>query len=383
MNSKQRVRAAIERRPVDRVPLGFYVADCDVIGKVIGRKTLVRDKPGIQLAVWQGRRDELVEQFKQDIVDFYRKLDIVDLITYKEAVTGLPAADEPQTMPREIDTDTYELPDGTVYKLSFESNDVVKLHDPTPVPDEYSPADFPAPDADAFEPPDQSRYEVFDYVARELGDDRYIVGPTGGLQCMPLLGGMENGLMMYALCPDAVAAAARRNGAIENLSDAAALRPGVDGVMIEQDMAGTNGLLISPAQWRDISKPVLADRVRHLKRSVDQVILHNCGRNVEIMDDIIECGVDCYQSLQSNAGMSPDVLAPVYGDRLSFWGGAPVELLIDGTPDEMRRATREVLEATAETQGFIFGPSHSIAFGTKYDTFMAMLDELDRRRARS
>jgi len=193
---------------------------------------------------------------------------------------------------------------------------------------------------------------------------------------------MEKRLMMYGLYPEAVAAAARRNGAVENLRDKTALRPGVDGVMIEEDMAGSNGLMISPRQWREISKPVLAGRAANIKKSVDQIILHNCGRNIEIMEDIIECGIDCYQSLQTNAGMSPEILTGEFGDRLSFWGGSPVELLVGGTPGETRKAVRDVLESTADTPGFIFGPSHSIAFGSKYDNFMAMLDEFVLCRGR-
>jgi hypothetical protein len=382
MNSKDRVKAAVARQPVDKVPLGFYTADCDVIGKVIGRKTLVRDKPGIQLAVWQGRRDELIEQFKEDITDFYRRLDIVDLITYKEALTGIPPAGEKQTMPKEIDTNTYRTSDGSVYKLSFESNDILKVYDPEPVRQTYTPEDFPLPGGDSVPVPEPSQFEVFDHIVREFGTERYIAGPSGGLACMPLLGGMENGLMMYGLCPEAAAAAAARNGAVHNRMDRTALRPGSDGILIEEDMAGSNGLMISPRQWREISKPVLASRVANIKKTVSQVILHNCGRNIEIMDDIIECGVDCYQSLQTNAGMSPELLAPEFGDRISFWGGGPVELLVGGTPEEMRRTVRDVLAKTSDIPGFIFGPSHSIAYGTKYDNFMAMLDEFDLRRNR-
>jgi len=44
----------------------------------------------------------------------------------------------------------------------------------------------------------------------------------------------------------------------------------------------------------------------------------------------------------------------------------------------MRHAVRETMAATVESPGFIFGPSHSIAFGTKYDNFMAMLDEFEK-----
>ena len=100
------------------------------------------------------------------------------------------------------------------------------------------------------------------------------------------------------------------------------------------------------------------------------------------MDDIIDCGVDCYQSLQTSAGMAPAQLCPTFGSRIAFWGGVPVELLISGTPDEMRTAVRETMEATRDVPGFILGPSHSVAFGTKYDNFMAMLDEFHKHAHR-
>ena len=37
MTSKERVTAAIARRPVERVPLGLYAVDHDTVEKVIGR----------------------------------------------------------------------------------------------------------------------------------------------------------------------------------------------------------------------------------------------------------------------------------------------------------------------------------------------------------
>jgi uroporphyrinogen-III decarboxylase len=61
-----------------------------------------------------------------------------------------------------------------------------------------------------------------------------------------------------------------------------------------------------------------------------------------------------------------------------FWGGIPVEHLVGGTPDDIRRDVREALEKGRRARGFILGPSHSIAYGTKYDNFMALLDEYAR-----
>jgi len=100
----------------------------------------------------------------------------------------------------------------------------------------------------------------------------------------------------------------------------------------------------------------------------------------------IEAGVDCYQSLQSTAGMEVGLLKERYGDHLCFWGGVGVEKLIDGTPEDVRDDVRTAMERGASGGGggggggFILGPSHSIAKNTKYENFRAMLDEFDRLR---
>jgi uroporphyrinogen decarboxylase len=73
-------------------------------------------------------------------------------------------------------------------------------------------------------------------------------------------------------------------------------------------------------------------------------------------------------------------LKALFGDRLCFWGGVPVELLIGGTPDQVRQAVRQAMERGAPGGGFILGPSHSVAFGTRYENFMALLEEFVRLR---
>jgi uroporphyrinogen decarboxylase len=59
-----------------------------------------------------------------------------------------------------------------------------------------------------------------------------------------------------------------------------------------------------------------------------------------------------------------------------------VECLISGTPAETRQAVRQAMDRGAPGGGFILGPSHSIAANTRYDNFMAMLDEFVSLRDR-
>lgn len=377
MTSKERVRAAIARQRVDRVPLGFYAVDHDTVEKVIGRPTYVRNKIEVQLALWEGRRGEVAQGLKTDTVEFYRKIDCADILLPKEAQL-LPPADYDPDPPRRIGDDRWQDRSGRVYQAVRQANEIRCVFDPQKGRENFSVKDFDEPVE--VRPPDPSVFEVLDYVIQELGGDRYVAGPTGGITALTLLGGMEDGLVLYALQPEVVTAANARSVRVQNALDRYYIRPGVAGVLMEEDMAGTTGPLISPQMFRDLCLPFLKERVAHVKETVDQVILHNCGNNIPLMEMFIDAGIDCYQSLQTTAGMEIGRLKELYGGRLSFWGGIPVEILISGTTDDVRQAVRTAMARGAAGGGFILGPSHSVAMNTRYDNFMAMLDEFVKLR---
>ncbi len=379
MNGRERVQAAIARQPVDKVPLGFYAVDYDTVQRVIGHTTYVRNKVESQLALWFGRRAELAQSLKEDTVDFYRRIDCADLLLPKEAAL-LPPADYAPDPPRQIDANRYEDRAGRIYQVSREANEINVVYDPNRGKHEYTVAEFDEPVE--FTPPDESVFEVWDYVNAQLGQERYVASPTGGIVGITLLEDMTTGLMLYASNPEVVVAANRRIVVQQSLRDPYYIRKGAPGVLVEDDMAGTSGPFISPRAFRDYCLPFLTQRVQQIKQRVPQVILHNCGNNLALMDMLAGTGVDCYQSLQTTAGMEVGLLKERWGDRLAFWGGVPVELLIGGTPDEVRQAVRTALERGAPGGGFILGPSHSVAANTKYENFMALLDEFVRLRDR-
>lgn len=377
MNSRERVQAAIARQPVDQVPLGFYAVDHDTVERVLGRPTYVRNKIAIQVALWEGRRDEVAASLKTDTVEFYRKIDCADLLLPKEAQL-LPPKDYTPERPKRLDENRWEDRHGRIYQAVPFANEIQCVYDPQRGKHQFSVADFAEPPE--ITPPDPSVFEVLDYVMAELGDQRYVASTTGGVTALTLLGDQETGLMMYALQPEVILAANRRSVALQNALDPFYIRPGAPGVLMEQDMAGTKGPLISPRMFRELCLPFLRERIQHVKQFVPQVIFHNCGNNLPYMDMLIDAGIDCYQSLQTTAGMEVGRLKALYGDRLAFWGGVPVELLIEGTPDEVRAAVRTAMERGAPGGGFILGPSHSVAKNTRYENFMAMLDEFVRLR---
>lgn len=378
MNSRQRVEACIRREPTDAVPLAFYAADHDTVSKVIGRPTFVRNKVGIQLALWDGRRDEVVESLKKDSVEFYQKIDLCDLLTWK-APALVPPKDYRPARVKKLDDSHYEDERGRVFMISWESNEIVCVKDPERDAKEWTPADFEKP-VD-ITPPDPSIFEAYDYFVEKLGKSRYIAGHTAGLNAAVLLGGMERGLLAYAMQPDVARAAVNRLAEEQNRLDPFYCRRDLPGVLIEEDLCSTKGPMLSPAMYREFCLPAFKSRIANIKKTNGaQIIFHSCGNSRAILDQFIEAGVEVLQSIQAIPEMWVGDLKRDFGKDLILWGGVPVDELILGTPDSVRKAVRRAMEAAAPGGGFILGPSHSVAYGTKYENFMAMLDEFDKLR---
>lgn len=379
MNSKERVQACIDRRPVDAVPLGFYLVDHDIISKVIGRPTYVRNNVATNLAYWEGRRDDVVESMKADVVDFYRKIDLCDIITFKEACLVPPKGYQPEPV-KQIAPDCWEDAAGRVYQISAVSNEFVCVRNPTIKDRVWTREEFLEPLA--VTPPDPSIFEVYDVMVAGLAADRYVAGVTAGFGLTLMLGGMERGLIECALNPEAVRAAMHRQVVYQNAMDGYYLRPGLGGAFIESDMSSTRATLISPTMWRDLFRDEVRARIASLRARGLQVLMHSCGNTLELLDEFIDAGMQCYQSIQNIPEMWVGDLKQRFGKRLVLWGGMPVEELVLGTPESVRAAVRRALEAAAPGGGFILGPSHSVAYGTSYENFMAMLDEFSRLRHR-
>lgn len=372
MDSKSAVNAVLNHQKPDHIPLGTYAIDHDTVEKILGHETYVRNKVKIQLALWEGRRDEVAQSLKEDSVELFKKLDCIDVIIPCKEAPLLPPKDYIPTKVRKLDDSTWVDERGLVYKYSYSTNDIAVISNPI----EYKIEDFQGePQCTA---PDETIFEAYDHLAGHMGKERFLAGISGGFNPMLLLGCMERGLMEYCMNPELVLAALQYYAKIQNFLDGYYIREGIDQVFIEDDFAMTNGPLLSPEMFEKICLPVMRERICNIRKYREKVMLHCCGNTWKLMDMIIDAGVDGYQSLQTGAGMNIRELKEKYGSKLCFWGGVSVEKLIEGSPEEVREDVRYAMKYGSPDGGFILGPSHSIAYGVKYDNFMAMLDEYDK-----
>jgi uroporphyrinogen decarboxylase len=95
------------------------------------------------------------------------------------------------------------------------------------------------------------------------------------------------------------------------------------------------------------------------------------------MPAMIEAGIDALQALQpSTRGMEPATLKAAFGDRLVFNGCIDSHhVLISGTPDLVRRVTRETIDIMKAGGGYVVSASHDyILEETPIENVLAMFD---------
>jgi hypothetical protein len=388
MTSKERVKAILNRQIPDRVPWGEWAIDFDTVGKIIGHETYYRAKAKSQFAFWEGRRDEAVQSWIEDGIAFFKKMDCFDIINIGAMASSIapPKGYRPEA-PKKIDDNTWEFRDGTVYKYSDITADLTKIHDPNVGKKQYTPADFDK--EPVAEPVDETCFEVVDAFIDAFGADRFLMGPAGSEVGVHIIdgsfedggGGFEWGLMQYIENPETVKAAIRYEVEKAHLLDAICIRPGQDGVAWGQDFASTHGPFVSPAMFREFALPAIKARVAAVHENYGiPVLKHACGNNNLLLDMFVEAGYDVYQSIQKSAHMDLGAVKAKYGDHFACMGGIPVETLMSGTPEEVRREVRFAMEHNKAGGRWIFGSTHSIAVGTSYDNFMAMVDEFVKLR---
>jgi len=374
MTGKERVLLALNHEIPDKVPWGEFAIDYDTVERVIGHETYLRAKAKSQIAFWEGRRDEVAQSWKEDIIEFYKKLDFIDIVNLAAMCTGfLPPRNYEPERPRRIDKNTWQFDDGRIYKYSLVTSDLTLVEDPQKWTRQFKIEDFD-PDEEP-ESPDPSQFEVVDAVIKVFKDEKFILGPDGGEIGLLLLGGMERGLMEYAIHPEIVKQATETAVSKADKLDKYYIREGQDGVMWGTDFASNKGPFISPKMFREFCLPAIKKRVKDVKGFGMKVAKHACGNNLQLMDMFIEADYDAYQSIQESSGINLEWLKENYGDKIALWGGVNVENLVDGTPEDIRKDVRKAMRVLKPKGGYIFGTSHTIAVGTKYDNFMAMVEE--------
>jgi hypothetical protein len=106
---------------------------------------------------------------------------------------------------------------------------------------------------------------------------------------------------------------------------------------------------------------------------------HSCGAVEKFLPSFIEAGFDILNPVQcAAAGMEPEHLKKAYGDQLVFWGGGvdTQHILPFADPAEVREQVLRRCEVFSKCGGFVFSAVHNIQAGTPVKNLVAMIDAI-------
>lgn len=239
-----------------------------------------------------------------------------------------------------------------------------------------------AAEVDAYPWPDigaEYRYtELKKEVARLQSEDRIVV-VGHGMSCFEnsvnLRGFEEIMLDMAADSEVAERLGAHAHELAVRAARQAALT-GADVMATGADVATQRGLLMSPAMWRKYVFPTLRDSIAAAKAVKPDILVdyHSCGNVVELMDGLIEAGIDILNPCQPEA-MDIFELKRRWGKSVTFHGGIGVQSVLPfGTPEEVRAITRRTIEEMGKGGGYLCSTSHSVRPETPWENIVAMVE---------
>jgi uroporphyrinogen-III decarboxylase len=151
------------------------------------------------------------------------------------------------------------------------------------------------------------------------------------------------------------------------------------------DFGMQTGLYFSKEVFQNLYKPYIKKINDYIHQHTGwKTFYHSCGSIIEILDDLIEAGVDIINPVQcSAANMDPATLKEKFGKKIVFWGGGidTQKTLPFGTPDEIVAEVEERIRILSKSGGYVFSSIHNIIAGTPPENIIKMLEVVKKYRA--
>ena len=416
MTSRERLKAAIEHRPVDKIPLdlgstpvtGISALSLSKLRKALGlEERPVKVHEPYQILGWMD--EDVLEALEVDVVGIWlpgtllgfrntgrwkpwRYYDGTELLISEEAYFTEDDAGNLYSHPEGPGSRaSAKLPkDGFYFDALIYQEPVVHLD-----PEDFVEQTYPLLSEDdlrAVESQAKDLYEDTDYGlignfgGAGLGDIAIVPGPF--LDRPRGIRDPEGWYMALVLHRDYIREIfeLQTERAIRNLElYRQAVGDRIQVIFLSgTDFGGQEGLLVSPDLFRELWKPFYRRINDWVHRNTSwKTFYHSCGSVVELLDDFVDMGVDILNPVQISArGMDPKFLKERYGDKLTFWGGGvdTQRTLPFGSPEDVEREVRENTEIFGRGSGFVFNTVHNVQANVPVENLLAMFRAFDEVR---
>lgn len=148
----------------------------------------------------------------------------------------------------------------------------------------------------------------------------------------------------------------------------------IDGMHFGDDWGQQKGQIMGPDHWRRFIKPRMAKMYGKVKSAGKFVSHHSCGDIQALFPDLIEIGLDVYQTFQPEIYDAPAVKRE-FGKDLTFWGGLSTQRALPFlTPDQTKQYTRDMIATMSPGGGYIAAPTHAVPADVPPENIVAMVE---------
>jgi len=146
-------------------------------------------------------------------------------------------------------------------------------------------------------------------------------------------------------------------------------------MVLADDCADNNGLLLRPSQFRELWFPRMKKLLAPALAKGIPTMLHNCGNWKDMLPLADELGFTAIEPIQPTCNDIYQIKRE-YGGRFCILGNIDIAgALAFGTPEEVRADVREHIDRLAGNGGYVLHSSHSIVDRIPHENFLAMVDE--------
>jgi len=337
MNHRERVAQAIQHKETDRVATGEWAIDKNLMGKIVNKSAKDFDKYYDTMKVY-----ELLDLDLKGVDCTFESSPVKEYLGMSQAG-------------RRIIKDGW----GAVYEESeFGTLNAGLIESPIKKPSDIYSYRMPS-------------LGIYERNAREIEkwirDTDFFIGALvwGGRGMLTSLLGYEN-YMIWSLTnraeiADLIQEFTRYNSEVAKMY----IDAGVQLILLEDDLAGNKGLLMSPDFYRNILFPALKKEIldikayARLKGKEIPVFLHSDGNINLVIQDLIDIGVDGLHPLEPAAGMDIASIKAQYGNRITLMGNIDTRFILPmGNPQDVENEVKRVLDSAATGGGLILSSAN-------------------------
>lgn len=148
----------------------------------------------------------------------------------------------------------------------------------------------------------------------------------------------------------------------------------IDCIFYGDDWGQQNGLIMGLPLWRRFIKPRLKRMYDRAKEKGMFVAQHSCGDCREVFPDLVELGLDIYNTFQPEI-YDIDYFKKTFGGKITFFGGISTQRLLPfAAPEEVKKEMHRIMDVLSKDGGYIIAPTHAMPVDVPIENVLAFLD---------